>query len=166
MKFCNEISISLFNFEITSTINNARVQLWSFITHYKTSLLCKHQHTQSCSRVCAGWAGTRKKRSPTRTYPDHQTSFINFLHLVQSISILLVQFTYLTCPLPQPLSMSSLVHFLVWNHLLHTSPSHFFSQHKPVVPYHRDLFCCTTEIMSPIPNLSVSVQYLEICLLP
>jgi len=131
MKFCNEISISLFNFEITSTINNARVQLWSFITHNKTSLLCKHQHTQSCSRVCAGWAGTRKKRSPTHTYPDHQTSFINFLHLLQSIASSLFNLrTWLS--LPQPLSMSYLVYFLVWNHLLHTSPSHFFSQHKPV----------------------------------
>ena len=132
MKFCNEISISLFHFEITSTINNARVQLWSFITHYKTSLLCKHQHTQSCSRVCAGWAGTRKKTF-THSHLSWSSNILYQLSPPPTIhSILLVQFTYLTCPLPQPLSMSSLVHFLVWNHLLHTSPSHFFSQYKPV----------------------------------
>jgi len=163
MKFCNEISISLFNFEITSTINNARVQLWSFITHYKTSLLCKHQHTQSCSRVCAGWAGTRKKRSPTHTYPDHQTSFINFLHLLQSIASSLFNLHtwrvlyHNLCPCPLwCTSWSGTICFIL----------HPVISFRNTSPYHRDLFCCTTEIMSPIPNLSVSVQYLEICLLP
>jgi len=39
----------------------------------------------------------QKKRSPTNSHPDHQTSCINFLHLPPTIhSILLVQCTCLT----------------------------------------------------------------------
>jgi len=55
----------------------------------------------------------------------------------------------LTCLLAQPMSKSSLVNLLVWNHPLHTphisSPNHclLFTTH----PYHRNLFCCSTEII-------------------
>ena len=46
-------------------------------------------HTQPFNSL---WSGTtrvgwyQKKHSPTHTHPDHQTSFINFLHLLRSIA--------------------------------------------------------------------------------
>ena len=49
------------------------------------------------------WSGTtrvgryQKKHSPTHTHPDHQTSFINFLHLLQSIAFSLFSSHYLQC---------------------------------------------------------------------
>jgi len=48
-----------------------------------------HTHTQPFNGL---WSGTtrvgryQKKHSPTHTHPDHQTSFINFLHLLRSIA--------------------------------------------------------------------------------
>ena len=67
----------------------------------------------------------QKKHSPTHTNPDHQTSFINFLHLPRSIASSIY---VLDSPFPQPLSRSSLVFLLVWDPLLHTlyisSPNH------------------------------------------
>jgi len=48
-----------------------------------------HTHTQPFN---GPWSGTtrvgryQKKHSPTHTHPDHQTSFINFLHLLRSIA--------------------------------------------------------------------------------
>jgi len=51
---------------------------------------------------------------PTHTHPDHQTSFINFLHLLQSTAYVL------DSPFRQLLSRSSLVFLLVLDPLLHT----------------------------------------------
>jgi len=68
----------------------------------------------------------QNKHSPTHTYPDHQSSFICFLHLLRSMASA-IQFT---CPtvFSQPLSKSSLVYLLVWHPPLHTphisSPNH------------------------------------------
>ena len=57
----------------------------------------------------------------------------------------------------QPLSTSSLVYLLVW------SPPysiHFFTQSlssfRNMCPYHRNLFCCSMKIISPIPSLSLN----------
>ena len=33
-----------------------------------------------------GYAGTRRKHSPTHTHPDHRASFITFLHLQWSMA--------------------------------------------------------------------------------
>jgi len=60
-----------------------------------------------------------KKHSPSHTYPNRQSSFISFLHLVRlqqppcSIHVLDSLFA-------QPLSKSSLVYLLVWHPPLHT----------------------------------------------
>ena len=46
-------------------------------------------HTQQFNGLWSEttWVGRyQKKHSPTHTHPDHQTSFINFLHLLRSIS--------------------------------------------------------------------------------
>jgi len=48
-----------------------------------------HTHTQSFYGPLFGttWVShTRKKHSPTQTYPDHQPSFISFLRLLRSIT--------------------------------------------------------------------------------
>ena len=48
-----------------------------------------HTHTQPYSGLLSWttWMSQyQKKHSPTYTHPDHQTSFINFLHLLQSIA--------------------------------------------------------------------------------
>ena len=50
-----------------------------------------HTHTHTQAKLFNGpLSGTtrvgqyQKKHSPTHTHPDHQTSFINFLHLLRS----------------------------------------------------------------------------------
>ena len=51
-----------------------------------------HTHRPTDTQPYAPLSGTRrvaeyqKKHSPTHTHPDHQTSFINFLHLLRSIA--------------------------------------------------------------------------------
>ena len=55
------ISLKCFTDKLTTTV------LWPFVQDYHTWL---------------SWY--QKKNSPTYTYPDHQPSFISFLHLLQS----------------------------------------------------------------------------------
>ena len=46
-----------------------------------------HTHTQPFNGPLSGTTRVgqyQKKHSPTHTHPDHRTSFINFLHLLQS----------------------------------------------------------------------------------
>jgi len=93
----------------------------------------------------------QKKHSPTHTNPDHQTSFINILHLLWSIASslfnlhawLLFHNLY-----PGPLWSSSCSGPLYF--ILHAF--HF----RNTCPYHRSLFCCSTTVMSSSPNLSLS----------
>jgi len=68
------------------------------------------------------------QKTPTHTYPDHQSSFICFLHLLWSIASSLFNLRTWQSFFAQPLSKSSLVYLLVWHPPLHTpyisSPSH------------------------------------------
>ena len=102
----------------------------------------------------------RKKHSPTHTHPDHQTSFINFLRLLQSLASSLFNLhawqSFSTTSLMHTaqvkdmakttaspnvsyLSRSSLVIFLVRDPLLHTphisSPNHhlLFATHAHTI---------------------------------
>ena len=105
-----------------------------------------------------GWC--EKKRPPSHTYPDHQPSFVNFLHLLWSMASLLFNICQ---SFPQPLSKSSLVYLLVWNPLLHapymSSPNHlFFATHAYIIAA-----CFAVALrLSSVPNL-FSAHYLEIC---
>jgi len=100
----------------------------------------------------------QKKLSLTHTYPDHQSSFSSFLHLLQSMAslcILPVQFTYLTVFLyhlsPGPLwstSWSGTLHFILHT-FLHPIIA-LFSQHMPI-PSQPDLLI-----------MSLSTSYLNI----
>jgi len=70
--------------------------------------------------------------------------------------ILPVQFTHLSL-FPQSLSKFSLVYLLAWHPPLQipyiSSPNHCLCN---TCPYHCSLFCCSTEIMSFNPSLSVN----------
>jgi len=70
-------------------------------------------------------------------------------------SIVPVQIMCLAIFFAQPLFMSSLVYLLVWSIFIH-----FFTQSvssfRSTCPYHRSLFCCTINIISSIPSLSVN----------
>ena len=99
----------------------------------------------------------QKKHSPT-LHPDHHPIFITFFHLPRSIA-------------------SSLFNLRVWQSFCTTSvhvlfgqpvgldPStsysiHFFTQSlssfHSTCPYHHNLFCCSINIISSIPSLSLN----------
>jgi len=99
----------------------------------------------------------QKKHSPT-DHPDNHPIFIRFFHLPRSIA-------------------SSLFKLRVWQSFCTTSfhvlfglplglePStsysiHFFTQSlssfRSTCPYHRNLFCCSINITSSIPSLSLN----------
>ena len=94
----------------------------------------------------------QKKHSPTH-HPDHHPIFISFFHLLRSIA-------------------SSLFKLRAWQSFCTTSrhvlfglplglePSTFFTQSgssfRITCPYHRNLFCCSINIISSIPSLSLN----------
>ena len=107
----------------------------------------------------------QKKHLPTH-HRDHNPVFVSFFQLPRSIA-------------------SSLFKLRAWQSFCTTSfhvlfglplglkPStsysiHFFTQSvssfRSTCPYHRSLFCCSINIMSSIPSLSLT-PYLEVCLL-
>ena len=117
-------------------------------------------HTQPFNGPLSGTTQVgryQKKHSPTHTQPGHQTSFINFLRLqsVASSSFNLRAW--------QSFSITFL--HVLFDLLLGLKPCtsysvHFFTQSLSsfcnTCPYHSHLFCCSTEIMSSISNLSLS----------
>ena len=101
----------------------------------------------------------QKKHSPTHTYRGHQLSFICFIHLLRSMASSL--FNPRTC---QCFSTISLQVFFGLP-LVGLAPStlysiHFFTQllsyFRNTCPYHRNLFCCNTEIMSSNTSLTLN----------
>ena len=59
----------------------------------------------------------------------------------------------------QPLSMSSLVYLLVWSpppHIPYISLPLSVSSFRTTCPNHRNLFCCSINIISSIPSLSLN----------
>jgi len=123
----------------------------------------------------------QKKHSPTHTHPDHQTSFINFLHLLRSIASSLFSLHNL-CPGPLWSSSWSWTLYFVLHAFLHPVII-IFLQHIPI-PSHPVLLLViiiimqrltrhvsvirmtnrsNTNAMSSIPILSQ--LYVEICLL-
>jgi len=150
--------------------------VWCVIQNLANSVgtSCTTTHTDTHTPFNGPWSTTtrvdryQKKHSPTHTHPDRWTSFINFLRLLWSIASSLFNlhawpsFFYNLCP--GPLWSSS---------ILGPSTSysiHFFTQSSSsflsTCPYHRSLFCCSTNVISSVPNLSLSSPHLEVCLLP
>jgi len=108
----------------------------------------------------------QKKHSPTNTYRGHQSSLICFLHLLrsmvsslfnlhawQSICTISVQ-VFFRLPLGLAPSTSYSIHFFT------QSLSSFCS----TCPYHHNLFCCSTKIVSSNPSFSLSALYFELYL--
>ena len=104
----------------------------AYYSHFTVLWLCRYQ----------------KKHSPTHTYRGHQSSLICFLHLLWSMASSLFN----SCAW-QSFSVVSQVFFCL---RLGLAPStsyfiHFFTQllssFCSTCPYHRNLFCCSTEIM-------------------
>ena len=124
-------------------------------------LVTERPHTQSLNGPLSGTTRVSRyqnKHSPIHTHPVHQTSFINFLHLLQSIASSLFNLRAW-----QSFSTTSLQ--VLFGLLLGLRPStsysiHFFTQSSSSFhntwPYYRSLFCCNTSVMSSIPNLSLS----------
>jgi len=100
----------------------------------------------------------QKKHSPTQTDRGHQLSFMCFIHLIWSTA---------SCPLnPRTWQSFSTISLQVFfGLLLGLAPStsysiHFFTQSlssiRNICPYHRNLFRCSTKIMSSNPSLSLN----------
>jgi len=99
----------------------------------------------------------QKKHSPTH-HPDHHPIFISFFHLPRSIASSLFKLrawqSFCTTslhvlfglPLGLEPSTSYSIHFFI------QSVSSFCS----TCPYHRNLFCCSIDIISSIPSLSLN----------
>ena len=110
--------------------------------------------------LCLGLPGVsqyQKKHSPTH-HPDHHPIFISFFHLSRSIASSLFKLRAW-----QSFCTTS-SHVLFGLHLgLEPSTSysiHFFTQSvssfRSTCPYHRSLFCCSINIISSIPRLSLN----------
>jgi len=103
----------------------------------------------------------QKKHSPTHNYLDHQPSFVSFLHLLWSTAsplFTLRAWQFLHNLSPSPLwstSWSGTLHFILHSFLHQVIV--FFSPHMPIP---LQPVCCSTEIMSSIPSLSLSVNSL------
>jgi len=112
----------------------------------------------------------QKKHSPTHTYGGHQPSLICFHHLLRSMASFLLKlrawqsfYTISFQPLfGPPLHLSSSTSYSI--HFFTQSLSSFCSK----CPYHRNLFSCSTEIMSsnPSPSLSPLLGTLSCSLMP
>ena len=117
-----------------------------------------HTHTQPFNGPMSGTTRVgryQKKHLSTHTHPVHQTSFINFLHLLRSIAS-----SFFNLHAWQSFSATS-VHVL-FGLSLGLGPSSSYSIHvftqsssfSNTCPYHHSLFCSNTNVMSSIPNLS------------
>ena len=107
----------------------------------------------------------QKKHSPTHTYGGHPSSLICFFHLLWSMTSSLFNLRAW-----QSFSTISLQVFFGLPLGLAPSTSysrHFFTQSLSsflsICPYHCNLFCCSTKMMSSNPSLSLSTLYLESC---
>jgi len=132
-----------------------------------------HTHTHMHNRFTAVWILSRttrlsrkpKNHSSTHTYRGYQSSLICFIHLLRSMASS-VQFMCLTVFFHH--LSPSFLWFTSWpgtfHFILHTflHPIIFFFH--STCRYHRNLFWCSTEIMSSNPNLSISTLYLELYL--
>jgi len=132
----------------------------------------RNTHIHTHNHVTAVWILSRTirvsryqtKLSPTHSYHGRQSSLICFLHLSRSMASypfnlyawqsfhnLFPSFFWST-------SWPGTIHFIYSVHFFAQSLSSFCS----TCPYHRNLFCCSMEIMSSNPGLSLSTFYFEL----
>ena len=130
--------------------------------NYVTDIGQQHTHNNRFTALCPGlprWAGTRRNIHPsTILNPDHHPIFISFLRLPRSIASSLFKLRSWQC------FCTTSFHVLFGLPLglePYTSYStHFFTQSvsslRSTCPYHRNLFCCSINIISSIPSLSLN----------
>jgi len=125
-------------------IVNPRSMLWQDGLFVLLAFFKNIFYTHACAQPFnSSLSGTtrvgryQKKRLPTHTHFDYQTSFYQLPPSAATHSILLVQQSFSTRP--QPLSRTSLAYLLVWNPLPHTpyisSPNHYllFAKHAHTI---------------------------------
>jgi len=124
-------------------------RLWSTMT--KTVQQPYYDPLSGTTRV----SRYQKKHSPTH-HPDHHPIFISFFHLPRSIASSLFKLcarqSFCTTPLHVlfglPLGLEPSTSYSI----------HFFTQSvssfRNTCAYHRNLFCCSINIISPTPSLS------------
>ena len=126
-------------------------------------LLCMREWTYKQQPFYGPLSGTtwvsryQKKHSPAH-HPDHHPIFISFFHLPRSIasSLFKLRAWQSVCttsvhvlfglPLGLELSTSYSIHFFTQS----------LSSFRSTCPYHRNLFCCSINIISSIPSLSLN----------
>jgi len=131
------------------------------VLSFTIALYYKHTHTHTHIHSfygsmdfvrTPGWAGTRRNihDSPTHNYPGHQSPLICFIHLIWSM----VSSLFNPCIWQ---SFSTICLQVFFGLFLGLTPStsysiHFFTQSLSsfhnTCPYHRNLFCCSTEIVT------------------
>jgi len=142
---------------MTDSITQFHLRQWDLLVTL-LNYYCSYYYNYNYNHFTALWilSGTtqvswyQKKHLPTHTYPKHQSSFIYFLHLLQCVA-------------------SSLFSLRAWQSFCTTSVQVFFdlpplysiyfftqslSSFRSTCPYHCNLFCCSTEIISSNPSLS------------
>jgi len=116
-----------------------------------------YSNTHTHNHFMALWILSWTTHSPTDTYCGHQLSLICFLYLLWSMASSLFNLHPWQC-LPQFLQVFfdlplGLVPFTSYSiHFFTQSLSSFHSR----CLYHRNLFCCSTEIMSSDASLSLN----------
>ena len=139
---------------------------FNYLNHSAVALATERasslQHTHTHNHFTAVWilSGTtwvsqyQKKHSPTHTYRGHKSSLMCFLDLLWSMFNLCAWQSFSTISLQ-----------VFFGLLLGLAPStsyfiHFFTQSlssfRRTCPYHRNLICCSTKIMSSKPSLSLN----------
>jgi len=120
-----------------------------------------HTHTHNCSTTQDYQGGRYQKiHSHTHIHPDHQTSFINFLHLLRSIASTLSNLrawqsfstTTLQVLFGLPLGLEPPLHTSYFTQSLSC-----FHNTCPPCPYHHNLFCYSTATGRTV-GLCVTVQ--------
>jgi len=109
------------------------------------------------------WAGIRRNIHPLTPIVviNHPLSASSIF--LQSMASSLFNLRALQFFFTESLSKLSLIYLLAWHLPLHTryicSPNQSLSSFCSTCPYHRNLFCCSTEIMSSNPSLSLSQSF-------
>ena len=116
-----------------------------------------HNRSTALCPGLPGWAGTRRNTHPPTILIIYHAIFISFFHLRRSIassfklrawqSFCTTSFHVLFgLPLGLEASTSYSIHFFTQS----------VSSFRSTCPYHRNLFCCTSNIISSIPSLSLN----------
>ena len=126
------------------------MKYWNFYTTQQHSFYGPLSGTTQVSRY-------QKKHSPTH-HSNHHPNFISFFHLLRSIASCLFKLcawqsfctTSLHILFGLPLGLEPSTSYSI--HCFTQSVSSFCS----TCPYHRNLFCCSINIISSIPSLSLN----------